>query len=79
MDIDSLISYVKSVEGIFVNTALFLLPVLGLRLLTAVRHPRDLDMPSWAPDWSQRRPLTPYYFGSIAADYEAEPDTFFVH
>jgi hypothetical protein len=56
-DMDYLIDYDKSVEMIYIETALFLWPVLGLRILTAIRHPHERDMPSWIPDWSQNLPL----------------------
>lgn len=57
LELDFLINYTRSVEETFIGTALFLLPVLGLRILTAVRHPHNFDMPSWIPDWSQHFPL----------------------
>jgi hypothetical protein len=56
-ELNSLIDYKQSVEDCFTQVATFLLPVLGLRLLLAVRHPHRLKMPSWAPDWSQSLPL----------------------
>jgi hypothetical protein len=54
---DPLIDYTLSVGQTFVNTSLFLLPAIGLRLLTAIRHPHDMAMPSWTPDFSQTSPL----------------------
>lgn len=56
-ELDALIDYTKSVEECFTEVALFLLPVLGLRLLLAVRHPHSLETDSWIPDWSQNLPL----------------------
>ncbi|KAF1843234.1 uncharacterized protein K460DRAFT_396592 [Cucurbitaria berberidis CBS 394.84] len=62
-EMDSLINYLKSVEEIFIEVAMFLLPVIGLRILTAVRHPHEkMDMPSWIPDWSQNLPLSAVFF-----------------
>jgi hypothetical protein len=55
--LDHLIEYTRSVEYCFIQVAKFLLPVLGLRMLTAIRHKHDRDMPSWIPDWSQNLPL----------------------
>lgn len=60
-EIDPLISYKQTLEQCFTKVALFLLPVIGLRILTAVRHPHKMDMPSWIPDWSQNLPLHPFY------------------
>jgi hypothetical protein len=57
-ELDPLIDYNKSIEEIFIEIAMFLLPVLGLRILTAVRHPHQRDMPSWIPDRSQNLPLS---------------------
>ncbi|KAF7676043.1 hypothetical protein GT037_005548 [Alternaria burnsii] len=57
-----LIDYTQSVEECYTHVGTFLLPVLGLRLLTAVRHPHDKEMPSWIPDWSQALPLGQDYF-----------------
>jgi len=56
-EIDHLVDYTRSVEDCFKQVARFLLPVLGLRMLTATRHPHALDMASWIPDWSQTLPL----------------------
>ncbi|KAF2125227.1 HET-domain-containing protein [Dothidotthia symphoricarpi CBS 119687] len=69
---DSLINYFKSVEEIFTETALFLLPVIGLRLLTAVRHPHELNTPSWIPDWSQCTPLD-WCFFSVFPNMKPSP------
>ena len=69
-DLDLLIDYVTSVGECFKRVAEFLLPVLGLRLLTATRHPHGLDMASWIPDWSQTLPLQ---FGSFYVEtFETE-------
>jgi hypothetical protein len=53
---DHLIDYSQSVERIFMNTTFFLLPVIGLRVLCAIRHPHGMAMPSWIPDFSQTVP-----------------------
>jgi hypothetical protein len=89
-DMDFLIDYTESVEEIFIKCGLFLLPTLGLRLLTAIRHPHNREMPSWIPDWSQRLPLGFSFFSPDLYETESgsvEPrrwnppdtDTFFVH
>jgi hypothetical protein len=57
-----LINYMQSIEECYTHVATFLLPVLGLRLLAAIRHPHDKKMPSWIPDWSQNLPLQRQYF-----------------
>jgi len=54
---DHIIDYNATKEQTFVKTALFLLPSIGLHLLTANRHPHDLHMPSWIPEFSQSSPL----------------------
>jgi hypothetical protein len=59
---ETLINYAQTVEECFIDVATFVLPVLGLRMLTAVRHPHDKKMPSWVPDWSQNFPLSYQYF-----------------
>ena len=59
--LDSLIDYTQSLEYCYIKTAKFLLPVLGLRMLTALRHPHRKDMPSWIPDWSENLPLHPFH------------------
>jgi hypothetical protein len=56
-EIDHLIDYTQSVEECFKRVAEFLLLVLGIRIITATRHPHNLDMASWIPDWSQNLPL----------------------
>jgi hypothetical protein len=56
-DMDFLINYAQSVEECFTQVATFLLPVLGLRMLTAIRHPHEKAMSSWIPDWSENPPL----------------------
>jgi hypothetical protein len=61
---DYLVNYAQSIEDCFIQVAHFLLPVLGLKLLTAVRHPHNMDMPSWIPDWSQNLPLSYHHFES---------------
>jgi hypothetical protein len=59
---DPVINYAQSIEECFIAVGTFLLPVLGLRLLTAARHPHNKRMPSWIPDWSQRLPLHFFHF-----------------
>jgi hypothetical protein len=54
---DSLIDYTQSAAQAFLKTSLFLLPVIGLHLLTAIRHPHNMTMPSWIPDFSQTSPI----------------------
>ncbi|PVH96700.1 HET-domain-containing protein [Periconia macrospinosa] len=61
-EMEFLIDYTKTVEQCFVEVAKFLLPVLGLRILTAIRHRHKKDMPSWIPDWAQDLPLNFIYF-----------------
>jgi hypothetical protein len=56
-ELSPLVNYSQSPAECFKQVAIFLLPVLGLRLLIAVRHPHGMDMPSWVPDWSQNLPL----------------------
>jgi hypothetical protein len=63
-ELDLLIDYSLGLEECFIGVAKFFLPVLGLRMLTAIRHPHDKNMPSWVPDWSQNLPLHPHYRGS---------------
>jgi hypothetical protein len=65
---DFLIDYTQSVERSFIGVAQFLLPVLGLRMLIAVRHAHDKHMPSWVPDWSQNTPLDPLFFFQELSD-----------
>jgi hypothetical protein len=55
---DYLIDYTQGLDVCLIEVARFLLPVLGLRILTAVRHPHSMEIPSWTPDWSQNFPLT---------------------
>jgi hypothetical protein len=52
-DVDFLIDYTKSVEEVFTQTALFLLPVVKLDILQATGLPHVRQMASWIPDWSQ--------------------------
>ncbi|EUC41293.1 hypothetical protein COCMIDRAFT_40509 [Bipolaris oryzae ATCC 44560] len=59
---EHLIDYTQTAEQIFTNVAIFLLPVLGLRIFTAIHHPHKRNMPSWIPDWTQDDPLHFYYF-----------------
>ncbi|KAH7068515.1 heterokaryon incompatibility protein-domain-containing protein [Paraphoma chrysanthemicola] len=59
---DHLIDYKQSPEQVFVETARFLLPVVGLRILTATRHPHNRNMSSWIPDWSQNLPVNGLIF-----------------
>lgn len=64
-ELDPLIEYNQSVEDCYTQVASFLLPVLGLGLLAAIRHPHCKKMPSWIPDWSQNLPLDYCYFDNI--------------
>ncbi|KAF2676828.1 hypothetical protein K458DRAFT_481669 [Lentithecium fluviatile CBS 122367] len=64
-ELDFLINYVKSIEEIFIETAMFLLPVLGLQILTATRHPHEMDMPSWIPNWYENFPLNWVFFSDL--------------
>ncbi|KAF2709193.1 HET-domain-containing protein [Pleomassaria siparia CBS 279.74] len=73
-DMDALINYTTSVEETFIETAMFLLPVLGLRILTAIRHSHDLNMPSWIPDWSQHLPLYYAVFDDVYIQDMLEPN-----
>jgi len=78
-ELNRLIDYAQSVEDCFKRVATFLLPVLGLRILTATRHPHGLDMSSWMPDWSQASPLEfhPFHyecFGDKEEDGVVSPD-----
>ncbi|KAH6878522.1 heterokaryon incompatibility protein-domain-containing protein [Alternaria rosae] len=75
-EMDHLIDYAQSVEECFKRVAKFLLPVLGLRLLAATRHPHGWDMASWIPDWSQTLPLqfNAFYYETFGNE---EPDDVF--
>jgi len=66
-EIDHLIDYTQSLHELFERVASFLVPVLGPRILAASRHPHDLGMPSWMPDWSQTLPLQ-----SLAFHFESD-------
>jgi hypothetical protein len=66
-DLDNLIDYERSLEECFIQVAEFLLPILGLRILTAIRHTHNKDMPSWMPDWSQTLPLHRFYLYTRSA------------
>jgi len=70
--LNHLIDYAQSVETCFKRAAIFFLPVLGLRILAATRHPHELEMASWIPDWSQTLPLryTPFYFEAWDGDLD---------
>lgn len=59
---DQLIDYTKCVKEVFSKLIELLLPWVGLRLLVATRHPHNLRMASWVPDWSQNLPLDVYQF-----------------
>jgi hypothetical protein len=52
-EMDDLIKYERSVEHVFIETALFLIQGIGLQLLIAIRHCHNLTMPSWVPDFSR--------------------------
>jgi hypothetical protein len=51
-ELDQLIDYSRSIERVFKDVTMLLLPRVRLWLLLAVRHPHTLEMPSWMPDWS---------------------------
>ena len=51
-ELDQLIDYSRSIERVFNDVTMLLLPRVRLWLLLAVRHPHTLKMPSWMPDWS---------------------------
>jgi len=73
--IDHLIDYTQSVESCFTEVAKFLLPVVELRILCAVRHPHNLNMASWIPDWSQNLPLQHKAFNSELPDLQTTVKT----
>jgi hypothetical protein len=60
-ELNHLIDYQRSLEEVFIQVAEFLLPILGLRILTAIRHTHNKNMPSWMPDFSQTLPLHRLY------------------
>jgi hypothetical protein len=62
---DSLIDYSQSVVQTFINTTLFLLPAVGLRVLRINRHPHEMIMPSWIPDSSQTVPQQELYWSMV--------------
>jgi hypothetical protein len=70
---DYLIDYAQSLEECFINVARFLLPVLGLRLLVAARHPHCMGIPSWIPDWSQNFALTYDHFEPFDGKLRGQP------
>lgn len=55
--LEALIDYNRTTEETFTDTAMYLMSEIGLLLLIASRHPHELKMPSWIPDWSQNLPL----------------------
>jgi hypothetical protein len=64
-ELEFLIDYTQSFEETFTQVAQFLLPVLGLRMLVAIRHAHLRIMPPWVPDWSQNTPLEWAFFSDI--------------
>lgn len=56
-ELDGLIDYTKTLEETFTTLAKTFLDRVGLKLLSRIRHPHNLDMPSWVPDWSQTSQL----------------------
>jgi hypothetical protein len=66
--VDFLIDYTQEFEKSFTQVAQFLLPVLGLRILVAIRHAHNRNMPSWVPDWSQNTPLESFFFYQDSLD-----------
>ena len=75
-ELNYLVNYAQSVEDCFKGTAKFLLPVLGLRILVATRHPHGLNMASWIPDWSQTLPLRFNAFHDETFVWEEKDDVF---
>lgn len=51
-ELDQSIDYSRSIERVFNDVTMLLLPRVRLWLLLAVRHPHTLKLPSWMPDWS---------------------------
>ena len=49
-ELDQLVDYSRSIERVFNDVTMLLLPRARLGLLLAVRHPHTLKMPSWIPD-----------------------------
>lgn len=60
----SWVDYTNSPENIFLDIALYVLPVVGPLILEATLHPhsRGSILPSWVPDWSNRTGFTFYPF-----------------
>lgn len=61
----SIINYAQSTEECFTQVSTLFLCNLGLRMLTAIRHPHEMDMSSWIPDWSQDLPLDAVFFRHV--------------
>ncbi|KAK0708841.1 heterokaryon incompatibility protein-domain-containing protein [Apiosordaria backusii] len=58
VNLDYLIDYSKSLETVLAEVAEYLLLSIGLVLLLASRHSHSrTGLASWAPDWSQTKPL----------------------
>lgn len=72
-EMEYLIDYTKIVEQSLIDVATFLLPVLGLRILTAIRHPHKRDMSSWISDLTQDYPVNGYYFLAESLEEELFP------
>jgi hypothetical protein len=71
-DVDFLIDYTKSVEEVFTQTALFLLPIVKLDILQATGLPHGRNMASWIPDWSQTPPGRTMPYGSSGQIHRKE-------
>lgn len=58
ISLDHIIDYFRSLESVLAAVTKYLLPIIGLTLLLAVRHPHGrVGLASWVPDWSQTQPL----------------------
>ncbi len=77
--INYLIDYTKSVEEIYIMTAEFLWPVLKIRMLAASKHPHNMNMPSWCPDWSQNVPLDEIHMVNLLFNIAPDDDSSFLH
>lgn len=65
-ELDQFIEYGRSVERVFSDVTMFVLPRVRLWLLLAVRHPHTLEMPLWMPDWSGKSSRNvPWYAGRV--------------
>jgi hypothetical protein len=76
--LDQFINYEWSVEKVFHDITMLLLPRVKLWLLLAVLHPHTLEMPSWMPDWSgNSNPHTKWYLGNVPQDDSEEEYTIY--